>query len=694
MRAIRSTAWLGSVVTVVAVGAVGLAAPAQAAIDAKPARTWGIGPATTTSASVGKPRVLAILPVGDRVFVGGTFDSVLDPQGNSYPVKNLAVFSASTGVADLSWRVTPDATVTSLASDGSRLFIGGTFAAVNGGQRRGLAAVSTATGALDSWSPTVTGGQVDAITYAGGAVYAGGNFASVNSSSGASQAFAAKIDASSGAVDTSWDAAPNDRVRALNVAADGTGRLYVGGDFTAVSAKSGTNKLAAVRLAAPGAVDTAFRAGPTNASSYSPVYDITSNATNVFTASAGSGGACASLSSTSGATAWSAHSNGNMQSVRLLHGLLYCAGHYGGDGSFMGQNRNKLAAVVASTGALTAFAPRINSSQGPWALAASPGRLFMGGDFSKISGVLQPHYAVFVDTSLQSRPQPPRSLTAEPGNASVTLAWSPPSSDGGSALQKYRIFRSTSPGGQALDRSPLVSLSKDQLTYRDTTAANGVTHYYVVVATNALGSSAPSNEASATPSASSTVTAPSAPTSVTGIADPGVNHIAWNPPSTTGGSAVTSYRVYRSGSATGTFTQVGTTADRFFDDSAGLTAGATYYYAVSAVNAVGEGPRSASVAVTAAIGRPGAPTLTVTATAAPSATLKWTIPPDGGSPITKYVILRDSVRLVTLSATSSGGPTSYVDTSVSPRTTYTYQVRAANIEGNGENSDKVSVRIP
>ena len=670
---------------------MGLAAPAQAAIDVKPARTWGIGPASTTVASVGVPRVLAILPVGDRVFVAGTFTSVLDTAGRSYPVKNLGVFSASPGAADLSWTAGADGTVTSLASDGSRLFLGGSFGSVNNQTRRGLAAVSTTTGEVTSWSPTVVGGQVDALAYAGGAVYAGGNFAAVSGSSGASQAFAAKIDGGTGGLDTGWAVRPNDRVRALNVAADGTGRLYLGGEFASVSGRSSTNKLAAVALGGLGAVDTAFRAGATNGSAYSPVYDITSDGTGVYTASAGGGGACAALSATSGAVRWSAHSNGNMQSVRLLDGLLYCGGHYGGDGSFMGQTRNKLAAVVASTGVLTAFAPRINSSQGPWALAVSPGRLFMGGDFNKVSGVVQPHFAVFVDTSLRGKPQPPRSLTAEAGSGSVTLSWSPPASDGGSAVQKYRIYRKTSPGAQ--DGSALTTVSKDLLTYRDTNVANGTTYYYVVVAINAEGSSDPSNEASATPSATTTVTAPSAPTGVVGFSQPGLNHVEWNPPTSTGGATISSYRLYRGTTSGGSKSMVASTTSRFVDDASGLTPGTTYYYAVSAVNSVGEGPRSAEVAVTAAVGTPGAPKLTVAVTAGPSATLSWTIPPDGGSPIIKYVILRDSVRLVTLSANSSGGPTSFVDSTVT-RGLHTYQVRAANAEGNGENSEKVSVRIP
>jgi len=474
--------WQRSVVRVVTVAVVGLtgglvALPAaDAAVTAAPARTWGIGPATTTSASQGVPRVLAIQPVGDRVFVAGTFSSIVDPSGRSYPAQNLAVFSATTGAADLSFAGGTNNTVTSLATDGSTLYLGGTFGTVNGQARKGLAALDTATGALRSWNPSVAGtGQVDAVAWSSGSVYAGGNFTSVSGGGGTSQADLAKLAASSGAVDTTWTPAPNGRVRALNVAAGGSARLFVGGDFTSVSAKASTDKVAAVALTGTGAVDTGFKAAATNAGSYAPVFDLTSDGARVYTATAGSGGACAALNVTSGALVWSDHSNGNMQSVRLGGGQLYCAGHFSGTGSFLGQTRYKLAAVDPATGALSSFAPNINSSQGPWALATDASHLYVGGDFSKIAGVAQPHFAMFLDSSLVGAPLPPTSVVASPGNNQVRLSWSAPSSDRGSALKKFKVYRATTPGGESLDRPPLATPSNGTLTFTNTTATNGKT---------------------------------------------------------------------------------------------------------------------------------------------------------------------------------------------------------------------------
>ena len=440
-----------------------------------------------------------------------------------------------------------------------------------------------------------------------------------------------------------------------------------------------------------GAVNTSFRAGPTNETAYSPVLDIVSDASRVYTASAGSGGACAALSSTSGSVLWSAHSNGNMQSVRLLDGLLYCAGHYGGAGSFKGSDRNKLAAVTPDTGALSDFAPSINSAEGPWSMAAASGRLFIGGDFSKVSGVAQPHFAMFVDSSRQSVPQPPRQLVSFPADGAVTVSWAPPSSDGGAPVQKYRVYRSATPGGQDLDRTPVAVLSKDARAYTDTTVVNGGTYYYVVTASNAVGASPPSNESGATPSGTAVLKPPTAPTSVTAISPPGTNHLAWNPPASNGGSPVTGYCVYRGTAPGGAKTKVACVTTTSFDDLLGLTFGTTYYYVVTARNQVGEGAGSNEVSVTTTLGKPGPPTLTASPAPGPSVALSWSIPPDGGSAITKYTVLRDGVRLVTLKATADGGPTSYTDATVRAGTTYTYQVRAANIAGNGQLSRAVTV---
>ena len=85
-------------------------------------------------------------------------------------------------------------------------------------------------------------------------------------------------------------------------------------------------------------------------------------------------------------------------------------------------------------------------------------------------------------------PSAPQSLQATAGNAQVSLSWSAPSSNGGSALTTLHACTARRPRrvlGSALSPRP-----RPVHDYTDTTAANGTTYYYVVKAANAVGESA------------------------------------------------------------------------------------------------------------------------------------------------------------------------------------------------------------
>ncbi len=91
-------------------------------------------------------------------------------------------------------------------------------------------------------------------------------------------------------------------------------------------------------------------------------------------------------------------------------------------------------------------------------------------------------------------------------------------------------------------------------------------------------------------------TPPGAPTGLTATAGNGQASLSWAAPASDGGVAITSYRVYRgtsSGSETlltsGGCSGLGNVTSC---NDTGLTNGTTYYYKVSAVNSLGEGPKS------------------------------------------------------------------------------------------------------
>ncbi len=94
-------------------------------------------------------------------------------------------------------------------------------------------------------------------------------------------------------------------------------------------------------------------------------------------------------------------------------------------------------------------------------------------------------------------PSAPLTLTATAASGQVTLQWSPPTS--GSA--PYNVYRSLTHG------DPYTKIASNLLPtqYIDNNVTNGTTYYYVVTAVNVCGESGYSNEASATPIASTLV---------------------------------------------------------------------------------------------------------------------------------------------------------------------------------------------
>ena len=87
-------------------------------------------------------------------------------------------------------------------------------------------------------------------------------------------------------------------------------------------------------------------------------------------------------------------------------------------------------------------------------------------------------------------PQTPTDLTADGADSKVVLAWS-----AALGATRYNVKRSLTPGGPYSS----VNSAVHGTTFTDTGLTNGTTYYYVVSASNSLGESGDSNEASATP---------------------------------------------------------------------------------------------------------------------------------------------------------------------------------------------------
>ena len=288
-------------------------------------------------------------------------------------------------------------------------------------------------------------------------------------------------------------------------------------------------------------------------------------------------------------------------------------------------------------------------------------------------------------------PSAPQSLAATAGNNQVALSWSAPNSNGGSSLTTYTVYRSPTSGvlGSALSPGPGLSTS-----YTDTTAANGTTYYYVVKASNAVGESLSSNEASATPSAPAT--APSAPQSLAATAGNNQVALSWSAPNSNGGSSLTTYTVYRSPTSgvLGSALSPGPGLSTSYTDTTAAN-GTTYYYVVKASNAVGESLSSneASATPSAPATAPSAPQSLAATAGNNQVALSWSAPnSNGGSSLTTYTVYRSPTSGVLGSALSPGPglSTSYTDTTAANGTTYYYVVKASNAVGESLSSNEAS----
>ena len=266
--------------------------------------------------------------------------------------------------------------------------------------------------------------------------------------------------------------------------------------------------------------------------------------------------------------------------------------------------------------AITGYRIESSADGSTWSdLAADTGSTVTSYDHTGLTAGTTRHYRVStinsVGTSLASStvsattdaaqptfPDPPTSVTATAnGESRIDLSWTAPESDGGAAITGYRI-ESSADGSSWSD---LVADTGSTVTSYDHTGLTaGSTRHYRISAINSVGTSLASSTVSAATDSAPAATAPGAPTGLTATASGQTRiDLSWTAPASSGGAAITGYRIEVStdgSSWSDLAADTGSTVAGY--NHAGLTAGSTRYYRVSAINSAGTGSASGSANAT------------------------------------------------------------------------------------------------
>ena len=262
-------------------------------------------------------------------------------------------------------------------------------------------------------------------------------------------------------------------------------------------------------------------------------------------------------------------------------------------------------------------------------------------------------------------PGVPTGVTVVPGNKQAVVSWTPPAT-GGSPITGYTV--TVTPGNTTVTSSSTLTTI--------TGLTDGTLYTFAVTATNVVGVS---QSASVT---ATTWKVPGVPTGVTVAPGNKQAAVSWTAPST-GGTPITGYTVtVTEGGTTVTSKTTSTTSTTI----TGLTDGTLYTFAVTATNAVGVSQSVSGTGTTWTV--PGVPTGVTVTPGNKQATVSWTAPATGGSPITGYTVKvtpgNKTVTTTTRSTTITG---------LTVGTKYTFAVTAKNIVGTSPSASSTPVTL-
>jgi len=282
--------------------------------------------------------------------------------------------------------------------------------------------------------------------------------------------------------------------------------------------------------------------------------------------------------------------------------------------------------------------------------------------------------------------------TATAGNASATVTWTAPTNDGGSPITGYAV--QVVNAGTGIPIGGLHPAGAGATTLTVTGLVNGTAVALQVQAINAIGS----GSFSALSNVVTPATVPGAPVIGPATAGDGWATVDWTAPND-GGSPITGYvaQVVNAGTGNpiGGLHPAGAGATTIM--VSGLANGTPVALRVQAVNAVGSGPFSALSNVVTPVTLPAAPAIGTATAGTGTATVTWTAPANGGSPITGYavqVVNAGTGTPIGALRPAAAGATSLTVTGLANGTSVALRVQAINAVGSGPFSALSAVVMP
>ena len=307
-----------------------------------------------------------------RTYVGGAFTDIGPRTGRGVKLSDASDQPAA-GFPDV------DGTIDATIPDGSGgWYIGGSFADVGGVARSNLAHLQSS-GALDTtWNPAPDG-PVNALALSGSDLYVGGDFINVG---GAARTHIAKLATTgTGVADAGWIGDANGTVRTIAVAGS---RVFAGGTFTTIGGQP-RNRIASL-LTSTGDADPGF-----DPSANGTVNTLLVSGTDLYAGGsftrfgpAAPGGTprnrIAKLLLADGSVeSWNPGADGDVNALLESGTDLYAGGAFANIGS---QPRNRIARLAESDGTVASWDPNANGTVNT--LGQSPAGVYAGGAFTVI----------------------------------------------------------------------------------------------------------------------------------------------------------------------------------------------------------------------------------------------------------------------------------------------------------------------